>query len=163
MTDCPDCGHELDTEENNGALAADENHEYFCSRCGQLFEDQAALTNGGQETPLPLDDVVMLDLSHWDANLGGGWDTWVHPDGKFRVYAEVIDLEVPPDEVRYALEIRLDDCRGDRPFETVVRETVHNPYLALRMADELAGNVEKYIDDWEEGLCPRPEEVGYVE
>ena len=37
MPDCPDCGHDLDTEENNDALADDPDHEYFCPRCGRLF------------------------------------------------------------------------------------------------------------------------------
>ena len=49
--DCPDCGHDLDTEENNDALAADEDHEYFCPRCGRLFN--RVETDGGTSPACP--------------------------------------------------------------------------------------------------------------
>jgi len=157
--ECPDCGHELDTEDNNDALAADEHNEYFCPRCGRLFED-VPLTDGGEDTALPVDDVASQMLDSW-THRGGGWDTWTAPSEDYRIHVEMVDLEVPPDEVRYAYEIRLDDCRGGRPFETVVRETVRNSALALIIADELARSAACFVDEWNEGLAPRPEEVGY--
>jgi DNA-directed RNA polymerase subunit RPC12/RpoP len=49
--DCPDCGHDLDTEETNDALAADEGHEYFCPRCGRLFG--RVETDGGTSPACP--------------------------------------------------------------------------------------------------------------
>lgn len=40
MPECPTCGyHELDTEENNDALADDEENDYFCVNCGGLFTE----------------------------------------------------------------------------------------------------------------------------
>jgi DNA-directed RNA polymerase subunit RPC12/RpoP len=37
---CPECGHTpLDTEDNNPALANDEQFDYFCAVCGELFEE----------------------------------------------------------------------------------------------------------------------------
>lgn len=39
MTDCPTCEHTLDTEQNNETLADDEYHDYFCPRCGNLYEE----------------------------------------------------------------------------------------------------------------------------
>jgi len=40
MPECPTCGHpELDTEENNDALADDEEFDYFCVTCGELFTE----------------------------------------------------------------------------------------------------------------------------
>lgn len=41
MPECPDCGHpELDTEENNDALADDPQFDYFCVVCGELFREE---------------------------------------------------------------------------------------------------------------------------
>jgi hypothetical protein len=130
------------------------------------FEERehAALTDGGTDTALPLDEVPTPTLDSWEARLGN-WATWARiEDGTgYKVHAEYVDLEVPPDVVTYGFELRLDYLPERGTSETVVRETVHNPFLALRMADELAGNAEKYVDDWEEGLCPRPEEVGRLD
>lgn len=40
MYECPECGHDpLDTEQNNDALANDEQFDYFCPRCGGLFAE----------------------------------------------------------------------------------------------------------------------------
>jgi thioesterase domain-containing protein len=127
------------------------------------FEERehAALTDGGEDTALPVDDVAAQMLDSW-THRGGGWDTWTAPSKDYRVHVEMVDLEVPPDEVRTAFEIRLDDCRDGRPFETVVRETVRNSRLALIVADELARSAACFADEWNEGLCPRPEEVAHV-
>jgi aspartate carbamoyltransferase regulatory subunit len=43
MADCPTEGCEnesLDTAENNDALAADEDNDYFCHWCGRLFSEE---------------------------------------------------------------------------------------------------------------------------
>lgn len=37
--DCPQCGHQLDTEDENEALANDPDVEFFCANCGALYED----------------------------------------------------------------------------------------------------------------------------
>jgi len=37
MANCPNCGFVLDTEEDNDALAADEQFDYFCAACGELY------------------------------------------------------------------------------------------------------------------------------
>lgn len=37
--DCPECGSPLDTEEDNDALANDEQFDYFCPRCGGLYAE----------------------------------------------------------------------------------------------------------------------------
>lgn len=123
-------------------------------------EQAMLVTDGGEDTALPIDEVPTPTLDSWESRLGN-WATWAHiEDGTgYKVHAEYVDLEVPPDVVTYGFELRLDYLPERGTSETLVRETIHNPFLALRMADELAGNVEKYIDDWEEGLCPRPEEV----
>lgn len=40
MPQCPNCGYdELDTEQTNDALAHDENFDYFCVNCGELFAE----------------------------------------------------------------------------------------------------------------------------
>lgn len=114
------------------------------------------------ESPLPIEGIVTPTLDEWDARLGDGWDTWIAPEQRFRVHIELIDLEVPPDEVLTGFEIRLDDCRGDRPYPVVARETVRNAHLALEVAQLLAADAEQYADEWNEGLAPRPEDVGYL-
>lgn len=114
-------------------------------------------------SPLPLDDVPTMTLDEWDAKLGGGWDVWARIDdgSGAKVHVEQIDIEVPPDRTTYGFEVRLEVLPEAGPIEDVVRETVHNPYLALRIADDLAANAEMYITQWEEGLAPRPEAVEY--
>jgi hypothetical protein len=69
----------------------------------------------------------------------------------------MVDLEVPPSDVLYAFEIRLNVHR-----KTVIRETVRNSHLAVAVADALAANWRDYGDEWEEGLAPRPEDVGEI-
>lgn len=115
------------------------------------------------ESPLPIGEVWTPTLDEWDAHLGGGWDYWVAPGETFRVHVEMVDLEVPPDSVLSGFEIRLDDCRDGRPYETVARETLRNSRLALGVAELLAAEAEDYADAWSEGLAPRPEEVGDLE
>jgi len=42
--ECPECGHApLDTEDENQALADDEQFEFFCNVCGELFEGESDL------------------------------------------------------------------------------------------------------------------------
>lgn len=39
--ECPQCDHpELDTEEDNDALADDDQFDYFCVTCGGLFTEE---------------------------------------------------------------------------------------------------------------------------
>jgi hypothetical protein len=160
-SECPDCGHELDTEENNDALAADEHHEYFCPRCGRLFEDEPALTDGG-EVPLPTDEIVTPTLDAWE-HRGGGWHTWIDDDQKFRVHIEMVTLEVPEEQAALnAFEVRLDDLRDGRPYPVVVRETLRTDRLAVAVAELLASEPERYADEWGE-VAPRPEEVGRLD
>lgn len=40
MADCPQCGHDLDTERNNAALADDNEFAYFCPNCGELYREK---------------------------------------------------------------------------------------------------------------------------
>lgn len=107
------------------------------------------------ESPLPLDDVSTPNLDGWDARLGGGWDAFVCPYAGASIHVEMLDLEVPPTDVLYAFEIRLDVHQ-----ETAIRETVRNSHLAVAVADALAANWRQYCDEWEEGLAPRPDDVG---
>lgn len=115
------------------------------------------------DSPLPTDDVPTPILGTWEHRLGG-WDTWIAPEEQFRIHVEMVDLEVTDeDAVLTGFEIRLDDLRGERPYPTVLRETVRNSRLALIIADELATSSVMFSDDWDEGLAPRPEEVGRVD
>lgn len=62
MTDCPTCGHTLDTEENNDALADDPEHDYFCPSCGDLFGE------GDLETPTePFEEGIYYRRNPRDA------------------------------------------------------------------------------------------------
>jgi hypothetical protein len=115
------------------------------------------------ESPLPLDEVVTPTLDEWDHRVGG-WDTWLGPDEDFRVHVEMVDLEVPAeDAVLTGFEVRLDDLRGDRPYPTVLRETLRNSILAVSVAENVATQPELYANGWNEGLAPRPREVGHGE
>lgn len=112
------------------------------------------------DSPLPLDEVVTPTLEKWDHRLGG-WDTWIAPDEDFRVHVEMVDLEVPVDDaVLTGFEVRLDDLRGERPYPTVARLTVPNSHLAVAIAELLAADRARYVDEWDEGLAPRPADVG---
>jgi hypothetical protein len=42
----------------------------------------------------------------------------------------------------------------------VVKEILRNSHLAVAVAELLASEPERYADEWEEGLAPRPEDVG---
>jgi hypothetical protein len=115
------------------------------------------------ESPLPLDDVVTPDLDEWDHRLGG-WDTWIAPDETFRVHVEMVDLEVPADDaVLTGFEVRLDDLREGRPYPVVLRETVRNAHLAVAIAELVAAEPARYADEWNDGLAPRPEDVGRIQ
>jgi hypothetical protein len=129
------------------------------------FEERehAALTDGGEDTALPVDDVAAQMLDSW-THRGGGWDTWTAPSKDYRVHVEMVDLEVPAeDAVLTGFEVRLDDLRGDRPYPTVLRETLRNSILAVSVAENVATQPELYANGWNEGLAPRPREVGHGE
>lgn len=115
------------------------------------------------DSPLPLDEVVTPTLGKWDHRLGG-WDTWIAPDEDFRVHVEMVDLEVPADDAALTgFEIRLDDLRDGRPYDVVLRETLRNAHLAVAVAELVAAEPERYADEWDDGLAPRPEDVGRLD
>jgi len=124
------------------------------------FETAEELAADGGEALLPLKNVVTPTLDEWE-HREGGWSTWVAPDESFRVHVEMITLEVPAEEAALtAFEVRLDDCRNGRPYPVVVKEILRNSHLAVAVAELLASEPERYADEWEEGLAPRPEDVG---
>jgi hypothetical protein len=55
--------------------------------------------------------------------------------------------------------VTLFDVSEDRPYDHLLRETIHNSRLALYTAEFIATRADAFTDGWDEGLAPRPADV----